>query len=165
MLNTLFKFGFDKTGTMKNIKINSQEAQRLLDKYFKQELASVYTEINKFREGVKSLEVYNSQQSAQIGNSTPQLTMFHQMLYFLSLKEEVAIQAQDHHVRQQTDQNNSNSQSPARAFFTSLLSEEEVQGIIFDDKYLKYVKSKEIITNPNLNLSAAPSSGVASANV
>jgi hypothetical protein len=51
--------------------------------------------------------------------------MFHQMLYFLSLKEEVASQAQEHFVRQQVD-NNSKTQSPNRAFFSSLLSDEEV---------------------------------------
>ena len=59
----------------------------------------------------------------------------------------------------------SRPQSPARTFFTSLLSDEEIQGVIFDEKYLKYVKSKEVIANPNVNLSAAPSSGVAQAQI
>jgi len=60
MFNTLLKFGFEKKGAVKNKKITNQEAQKLLDKYFKQDLTSVYAEINKFREGVKSLEVYSS---------------------------------------------------------------------------------------------------------
>lgn len=33
----------------------------MLDRYFKQELSDIYREIGKFREGVKSLEVYNEQ--------------------------------------------------------------------------------------------------------
>jgi DNA polymerase I-like protein with 3'-5' exonuclease and polymerase domains len=60
MFNTLLKFGFEKKGYVTNKKISNQEAQRLLDKYFKQDLTGVYAEINKFREGVKSLEVYSS---------------------------------------------------------------------------------------------------------
>ena len=60
MFNTLIKFGFDKNGMLRNTKIHHQEAQRLLDKYCKLELTSVYQEINKFREGAKSLEVYNA---------------------------------------------------------------------------------------------------------
>ncbi len=42
MFNTLMKFGFEKTRTVVNKKITAQEALKLLDKYFKGDLASVY---------------------------------------------------------------------------------------------------------------------------
>jgi DNA polymerase III delta subunit len=45
---------------MKNKKITPQEALTLLEKHFKTDLLSIYQEINKFREGIKSLEVYTS---------------------------------------------------------------------------------------------------------
>jgi hypothetical protein len=34
----------------------------MLDKHFKVELSEIYREIGKFRDGVKSLKVYNEQQ-------------------------------------------------------------------------------------------------------
>lgn len=60
MFNTLLKLGFNRNGIMKNSKITPQEALTLLEKHFKTDLISIYQEINKFREGIKSLEVYTS---------------------------------------------------------------------------------------------------------
>jgi hypothetical protein len=60
MFNTLLKLGFNRNGVMKNKKITPQEALTLLEKHFKTDLLSIYQEINKFREGIKSLEVYTS---------------------------------------------------------------------------------------------------------
>ena len=53
--------------------------------------------------------------------------MFHQMLHFLTLKDEVNNDAQIHY-------NNEEAQ-----VFPTLLSEEQIQKVIFDDKYLKYM--------------------------
>ncbi len=39
-------------------KITPQQALKTLEKYFKDDLSSIYQEIDKFREGKKSLEVY-----------------------------------------------------------------------------------------------------------
>lgn len=55
-------------------KISPQQALKTLEKYFKEDLTGIYSEIDKFREGKRSLEVYTEQLSSQQSTS---LTMFH----------------------------------------------------------------------------------------
>ena len=61
----------------------------MLDRYFKQELSDIYLEIGKFRDGVKSLEVYNEQLQNSGDSARGKPSLFCQMLYFLSLKNEI----------------------------------------------------------------------------
>ena len=44
---------------MKKEKLKSGEALKLLEKYFKLELRDIYREIGKFRDGIKSLQLYS----------------------------------------------------------------------------------------------------------
>ena len=69
-----------------------------MDKTFKGELQDIYKEIGKFREGIKSFEVYTEQTANQLAKGgqpggfnakSSQLTMFHQVMYFLVLQEEM----------------------------------------------------------------------------
>jgi len=61
----------------------------MLDRYFKQELSDIYREILEFREGVKSLEVYNKQLQSSGDSARGKSSLFSQMLHFLSLKNEI----------------------------------------------------------------------------
>lgn len=124
---------------------------KLLSKYFKVELADVYGQIDTFREGFKSLETYTDQAAimaiSQNKNDSKHqgvfghkketeqnakaiaasLTLFHKMLYFLQLKEEM----------------NGNINS-----LPNVLSEDEIQKVIFDENYIKFLRSK---TNEDLS--------------
>ena len=89
-----------------------------------------------FREGIKSFEVYTEQTASQLaqagktGLASKQspLTMFHQIMYFLVLKDEMTTDAENFATN--------NSQIPQLAnstgFFPSFLPEEEIQKVIFD---------------------------------
>lgn len=77
-------FGLKITKT----KITAQQALRLLEINFQQELKPIYSEIDKFREGKKSFEVYTEQLAS---SKTSQTTMFQQMLNFLNLKDELCM--------------------------------------------------------------------------
>lgn len=57
----------------------------MLDKHFKRELSEIYKEIGKFRDGLKSLEVYNEQLQYSEETSHSKPSLFSQLLYFLSL--------------------------------------------------------------------------------
>lgn len=95
-------------------KLNEQEALKILQKKFPLEVKEIYSIIGNFREGLRSYEVfkntqnsgaaYHSVQSLQTTISmgpqsktlnpenasiTKQFTMFHQILHFLSMKEEI----------------------------------------------------------------------------
>ena len=48
----------EKAGKLKKLKVTSAGALKVLERYFKHDLAEIYKEIGKFREGVKCLEVY-----------------------------------------------------------------------------------------------------------
>ena len=68
------------------------------------------------------------------------LTMFHQILSFLTLRQDV-----------KADQ------------FTRETDNEKVSKVIFDDTYLQYIRDKEPALNKDLS-SAGPSSGHAESN-
>lgn len=93
----LQKFGFESNITKK--KITAQKALKFLEKYFKEDLMSIYGEISKFREGFKSFESYTVQQSQKT------MTMFHQMLNFLTLKDDMHNDANDYYLRNTVDLN------------------------------------------------------------
>ena len=92
-----------------------------------------------FREGIRSFEVYTEQTASQLAQesktglaakSSP-LTMFHQIMYFLVLKDEMTTDAETFvsgsgNLPQFTAGNNSSG------FFPSFLPEEEIQKVIFD---------------------------------
>ncbi len=62
----------------------------MLDKHFKVELSEIYREIGKFRDGVKSLKVYNEQQQNSMDSGRGKTSLFCQILYFLSLQNEIS---------------------------------------------------------------------------
>ena len=98
-----------------------------------------------FREGIKSFEVYTEQTAnmlkqagvAGMSQRTNPLTMFHQIMYFLVLQEEMTADAE-------TFSANAGAVNPTNPmltsnFFPSLLPEEEIQKVIFDANYLDYI--------------------------
>ena len=104
-----------------------------------------------FREGIKSFEVYTEQTASMLQkagvqggsqNSTP-LTMFHQIMYFLVLQEEMTADADTYCTNNYGEVNATN---PLRStnFFPSLLPEEEIQKVIFDTDYLNYIQKKQM---------------------
>lgn len=124
----LLKFGFESNMTKQ--KITAQSALKFLEKYFKEDLMSIYGEICQFREGFKSFESYTANQS-QIKDGGKTMTMFHQMLNFLTLKEDMHNDAIDHFSKQPVDH---------KKQFPFLLSDVEVQKVIFDEQYVNYIK-------------------------
>ena len=88
----LLKFGYQDN--MTKTKLSAQQALKILEKFFKQDLQSIYSEIRKFREGFKSFEIYTESLTNNKGKS---LSMFHQMLYFLTLKDEMTTDAIYHY--------------------------------------------------------------------
>ena len=126
----------------------------MLQKQFKSDLAGIFKEIDMFRCGIKSFEVYTEQTANQLakgGNpggthkATP-LTMFHQIMYFLVLQEEMTADAETfgtNHV------SNNNSHVQSTNFFPSLLPEEEIQKVIFDQNYLDYISHKRQMEHQN----------------
>jgi len=58
IFNGLTKMGLASADLMVKSKITPQQALKTLEKYFKEDLTGIYSEIDKFREGKKSLEVY-----------------------------------------------------------------------------------------------------------
>ena len=70
--------------------------------------------------------------------------MFHQMMHFLVLQEEMAADAEVfcNNATASKNSNNGVSQTnPMRTsnFFPSLLPEEEIQKVIFDNNYLDFI--------------------------
>ena len=104
-----------------------------------------------FREGIKSFEVYTEQTANMMakagvpGSSAPRggssLTMFHQIMYFLVLQEEMKADVDS---LTSAASKNINQTNPLRSsnFFPSLLPEEEIQKVIFDEQYLDYISKK-----------------------
>ena len=55
----------------------------------------IYDEIGQFREGMKSLEVYIEQTKTMLGSAdSSMMTMFHQMLSYLMLQEDMNAEAE-----------------------------------------------------------------------
>ena len=71
---------------------------QILERTFKNDLVNIHREISGFREGIKSFEVYTRQTSTQMANqggpNQVQTTMFHQMMHFLVLQEEMQADAE-----------------------------------------------------------------------
>lgn len=60
------------------------------------------------------------------------MTMFHQMLYFLTLKDDMKNDVKSHFAKGGVAQE-----------FPSLLSEDQAKSVIFDDNYINFRRSKE----------------------
>ena len=103
-----------------------------------------------FREGIKSLEVYTEQTANQLAKAgfmsgsqrASPLTMFHQIMYFLVLQEEMTADAETFCSGTTTPPVNQTNPLKASNFFPSLLPEEEIQKVIFDKNYLEYISRK-----------------------
>ena len=90
-IDTLFG---DKPGVMVRKKLNDQQALKVLQSKFKRETQQIFSQLEQFRDGAKSIEVYTQQTASQMpkslsvkGSVTP--TMFQQILQFLSFKDEI----------------------------------------------------------------------------
>ena len=116
---------------MNKKKLTQQQSMRVLQRNFKDDLSDIYREIGMFREGIKSFEVYTEQTANQLASnsktglaakSSP-LTMFHQIMYFLVLKDEMTTDAENFasNANSQASMPNQNS-----GFFPSFLPEEEI---------------------------------------
>ena len=82
--------------------------------------------------------------------------MFHQMMHFLVLQEEMQADAevfcnQNSHggAGSQPDQNSVSQTNPSN-FFPSLLPEEEIQKVIFDSSYLDFIQKKQLLQNDSI---------------
>ena len=58
LFSSLFKLGFDTLNRLKRRSLQKQEALKILQKTFKEDLSGILKEIDMFREGIKSFEVY-----------------------------------------------------------------------------------------------------------
>ena len=65
--------------------------------------------------------------------------MFHQIMYFLVLQEEMTADAETFATSGGNLQASQNSVCQTSNFFPPLLPEEEIQKVIFDDNYLQYI--------------------------
>ena len=86
LFSSLFRLGFDTLQRLKKKKLQQQGALKVLQRTFKNELSGILKEIDMFREGIKSFEVYTEQTANQLkqagliqGGSQRNnpLTMFH----------------------------------------------------------------------------------------
>ena len=74
------------------------------------------------------------------------LTMFHQIMHFLVLQEEMTQDAETFCLSSGSKSTNNvsqNHQMRTSTFFPSLLPEEEIQKVIFDSNYLDYISKKQ----------------------
>ena len=67
--------------------------------------------------------------------------MFHQIMYFLNLKDEMTTDAEN--FVSQTSLLPQQSANSSTGFFPSFLPEEEIQKVIFDTSYLKHLQKKQ----------------------
>jgi len=75
-------------------KLNHQQALKLLQSKFKKDTAQIFGQLEQFRDGTKSMEVYTQQAAASLpkamaikGSVTP--NMFNQILQYLNFKDEI----------------------------------------------------------------------------
>ena len=61
LFSSLFKLGFDTLNRLKKRKLQQQAALKILQRTFKTDLKGIFQEIEMFREGIKSFEVYTEQ--------------------------------------------------------------------------------------------------------
>ena len=61
LFNTLFKLGFETLNRLTKKKLSSNAALKILQTSFKTDLKGIFKEIDMFREGIKSFEVYTEQ--------------------------------------------------------------------------------------------------------
>jgi hypothetical protein len=77
---------------------------------------------------MKSLEVYTEQTKTMLGSAdSSRMTMFHQMLSYLMLQEEMQ---------------NAAEKANGAQFWPKFHSEGEIQQMVFDEDYLDYLRSK-----------------------
>jgi hypothetical protein len=70
LFNQLIKLGYND-GDMSRItklKVTNQQALKILQKHFREDLWHIYDEISQFRDGMKSLEVYLEQTKTMLGS-------------------------------------------------------------------------------------------------
>ena len=70
------------------------------------------------------------------------LTMFHQIMYFLVLKDEMTTDAESF-VSNSGNLPQFSSGNTSSGFFPSFLPEEEIQKVIFDQSYMKHLQKKQ----------------------
>lgn len=94
LFTSLFRLGYDTLNRLTKKKLSQQLALKTLQRTFKSELHGIFKEIDNFREGIKSFEVYTEQTANMLAKAgisgmaqraTTPLTMFHQIMYFLVL--------------------------------------------------------------------------------
>ena len=66
--------------------------------------------------------------------------MFHQIMYFLVLKDEMTTDAENYASNANSSATMPNQNS---GFFPSFLPEEEIQKVIFDQSYLQHLQKKQ----------------------
>ena len=76
--------------------------------------------------------------------TTTPLTMFHQIMYFLVLQEEMTQEADTYNAATGNMHGGVSETNPLRNsnFFPRLLPEEEIQKVIFDTDYLDFISKK-----------------------
>lgn len=81
----------DEIGILVKKKLNAQQALKLLQSKFKKETAQIFGQLEQFREGPKSMEVYTQQAAAIYRGErlSVQPNMFNQILNYLSFREEI----------------------------------------------------------------------------
>lgn len=83
-------FGEDN-GILTKKKLNHQQALKMLQSKFKKETSQIFNQLDQFREGSKSMEVYTQQTAAQQRGErlSVQPNMFNQILNYLNFKDEI----------------------------------------------------------------------------
>ena len=111
-------------------KLNSQQALKLLQSKFKKETAQIFGQLDQFREGSKSMEVYTQQTAAQHRSErlSVQPNMFNQILHYLSFRDEI-IQGYE--------------EGNAQSLFIRQIPQHDIQKVIFDKNYLKFIKQRQ----------------------
>lgn len=83
-----------------------------------------------------------------MANTQSAVTMFHQMMHFLVLQDEMHADADvfcnsmTNNSLENKSKDGSVNQSKQNNFFPSLLPEEEITKVIFDNNYLDYISKK-----------------------
>ena len=61
LFTSLFRLGFDVLNRLKKRKLQQKGSLQILERTFKSDLTNIHKEIDGFREGLKSFEVYTRQ--------------------------------------------------------------------------------------------------------
>jgi hypothetical protein len=106
----------------------------VLQQKFKRETAQIYSQLDQFRDGQKSIEVYTQQAASQLPKSVTQKggmtpTMFQQILQFLSFKDEI-IQGYE--------------EGNPQSLFMRQMPAHDIQKVIFDKNYIKFTRQRQL---------------------